>query len=96
MIALSQSAEIARSVASGKFGAEAVEDARAEQASGSDGRDAVRITVVLKPDVAERLRDDTVLEALVEIHERLDSAGEERLALVEYATRSELEAIGDP
>jgi hypothetical protein len=61
----------------------------------SQGDAALRITIVLRPNVAMRLTGDAVLDTLVQIQRRLSQEGEERFPLIEYATREELEEVGD-
>ncbi len=56
----------------------------------------MRITIVIKSGIAAKLKDDAVLDTLVEIRRRLEQLGEERLPLIEYATNEELEYRGDP
>ena len=62
----------------------------------SEGEEAVRITIVLKPGALDRLKGDPVFDTLVEIHHRLRAAGEERFPLVEYATQAELDEDASP
>jgi hypothetical protein len=61
----------------------------------SQGHDALRVTIVIRPGAADKLKGDSVLDTLVEIQDRLREAGEERFAIVEYATQDELETGGD-
>jgi hypothetical protein len=62
-----------------------------------EGRDAVRITIVLDPAAAASMksRGDAVLDTLVEIKQALRNEGEERFPIVEYATQEELNESGD-
>jgi hypothetical protein len=64
----------------------------------SEGRDAVRITIVLDAAAAASMKSkgDAVLDTLVEIKEALRERGEERFPIVEYATQEELNEGGDP
>lgn len=64
----------------------------AEPATDSQGNEALRITIVLKPEAAGTLTGDDALDLLVEIQRRLRVEGEERLPIVEYATEQELES----
>ncbi|MGH7031513.1 MAG: hypothetical protein ACREE9_01275 [Stellaceae bacterium] len=69
--------------------------ALAEPAIDSEGREALRVTIVIQPDAAGRLEGDAILDTLVHIQDRLREAGEERFAIVQYATEDELETGGD-
>jgi hypothetical protein len=59
-------------------------------ATDSQGREALKITVVIPPGATQRLKDGAVLDALVKLHERLAEMGESRTPIVEYATEAEL------
>lgn len=59
----------------------------------SDGREAVRITLVLTPKAVKSLTGDEALDILVKIQQSLFREGEERFPIVEYATETEL---GEP
>jgi hypothetical protein len=61
----------------------------------SEGEEAVRITIVIKPDALGKLKGDPVFDTLVGIHTRLRAAGEERYPLVRYATEAELDELDD-
>jgi len=61
----------------------------------SEGRDALRITIVIESGAAARIKGDAALDTLVQIQDRLREAGEERFPIVEYATKEELEESGD-
>lgn len=86
--------EIALAVARSNLGEEHVHRAFSEPATASDGSDALKITVVIEPDSARKLKDDAVLNTLVALKDTLENAGEERLAMVEYATEEELTLAG--
>lgn len=96
MIAQAKVEEIAREVAKANLSKSDVEEIKSEPASDSEGRDVWRITVVIKPGAAARLEGDSLLDTLVAIQERLRKEGEERQAIVEYATREELRQSGAP
>jgi hypothetical protein len=67
----------------------------AEPRIDSEGREALRITIVIKPGAVARISGDAALDTLVQIQDRLREAGEERFPIVEYATEEELEESGD-
>jgi hypothetical protein len=87
--------KIAAAAAAAKLPAAAFERVLNEPALDSDGRDALRIIIVLKPGMAARLTGDQSLDTLVKIQNDLQKSGEDRFAFVEYATEAELEDIGD-
>ena len=60
----------------------------------SEGHDALKITIVIKPGAADKIKGDAALDTLVQIQDRLRKAGEERFPIVEYATQKELDEIG--
>jgi hypothetical protein len=69
---------------------------KTEPATDSKGEEALRITIVVTPDAVKQLEAGPVLDALVQVQNRLREAGEERFPIVQYATEEELEDIGDP
>ncbi len=87
-------ADIARQIAKAKHGQQAVEDAISEPIINSQGREALRITIVVKPNKVSGLKGDAILDTLVEIQNKLLNVGEERSAIVEYATKKELAESG--
>ena len=56
----------------------------------SQGRDALRVTVVVAPDSVRKLAKGAVLDALVKLRERLSEMRDDRIPIVEYATEAEL------
>jgi hypothetical protein len=62
----------------------------------SQGRAAVKVTVVIAPGAARRIRGDATLNALVHLHERLREMRDERTPIVEYATEAELTQSDGP
>jgi hypothetical protein len=60
------------------------------------GRDALKIMVVVAPNAAQRLANGAVLDALVQLRQRLREMGEDRTPIVEYATEADLEQDADP
>jgi hypothetical protein len=63
-------------------------------ATDSLGREALRITVVLRPGATKRLENGAPLDALVSLQKRLGDMGDHRTPLVEYATEAELAGYG--
>lgn len=72
-------AEIARAVAREKLTPKFFEDVLVEPAVTSDGGGAVRITLIIDPSAVRRLRGDAVLDALVQLRQRLDAEGSDTL-----------------
>lgn len=81
--------EVATKVAK-RFAALELERVITEPVIDSEGEEALRITLVVKPDVAQRLNGDTTLDILVRLQQELQKDGEDRLPIVEYATEQEL------
>ena len=88
--------EIVAEVATAYLTSEIVDRVISEPAVDSSGNDAVKITIVIKPNAIERLKGDPVLDALLAIHDKLSEAGDERSPMVEYATQAELDEVDDP
>jgi hypothetical protein len=86
---------IAQDVASANLASTNVTSVSSSPTIDSEGHDAFRITIVIKSGSESKIKGDAVLDTLVGIQTRLRREGEERLALVEYATKEELEAGGD-
>jgi hypothetical protein len=58
------------------------------------GAEAWRVLIVLTPDAVSRISGDAALENLVALQKGVQGAGDDRFAIVEYATEEEL-AQGD-
>jgi hypothetical protein len=87
--------KIAQEVASANLTSANVTSVSSSPAIDSEGHDALRITIVIKSGAESKIKGDAVLDTLVDIQNRLRREGDERLAIVEYATKEELEAGGD-
>lgn len=61
----------------------------------SEGHEALRIVIVIKPGAETKIDGDAALDTLVGIQERLRKEGEERFPIVEFATKKELSESGD-
>jgi hypothetical protein len=94
MIEAPDVARIADKVARKKLGAENVVRAVAEPMVDWTGAEAWRVLIVLSPDAMSRIPDDAALDNLVELQKSVQRAGDDRFAVVEYATEEEL-AKGD-
>ncbi len=64
-------------------------------ATDSEGHEALRITIVIKPGAESKIKGDAALDTIVEIQSRLLKEGEDRFPLVEFATAKELSESGD-
>jgi hypothetical protein len=87
--------QIVSEVASANLAPQSIDSVVSESATDSEGREALRITIVVAPDSVSRMKGDAVLDTLVQIQNRLREEGEERFPIVEYATKEELESSGD-
>jgi hypothetical protein len=86
--------EIVQEVATANLTSANVSSVSSSAAIDSEGHDALRITIVIKPGSASRIKGDATLDTLVGIQDRLRAEGEERFPIVEYATKKELSASG--
>ncbi len=84
MLSTAKIDEIVRAVASKKLPRESVDHVASSEATDSQGHEAVRIVITLKPNVAAKLEGDALLGTLVGIQSRLSEAGDDRFPLVEY------------
>jgi hypothetical protein len=98
MIDNAKIAQIATQIATANLSASTVSSAMSESTVDSEGRDALRITIVLKPGTTASIerKGTAVLDTLVQIKRKLEEEGEERFPIVGYATEEELVEIGDP
>lgn len=85
--------QIATEVAKKNLGASNVSHATSEPIIGSEGEDALRITIVIQDDSLPNITGDAVIDNLVDLHHRLQEAGEDRPTIVSYATHAELTAV---
>jgi len=88
--------QIAEEVATANLSSANVSSIASSTAVDSEGHDALRITIVIKPGAEAKIQGDAALDTLVQIQDRLRKAGEERLPIVEYATQKELSESGRP
>jgi len=88
-------AEIAQKVASANLTSSNVTSVSSSPTTDSLGQDALRITIIIKSGAETTISGDAALDTLVGIRDELRLAGEERMAIIEYATKEELDASGD-
>ncbi len=91
-----QIADIASDAARATLPRKTVERVISEPVSDSEGRDALRVTIVIAPNSVAKLTGDALLDTLVRIQRDLQEAGEERVAIIEYATEDELKEDAGP
>jgi len=87
--------QIASEVATANLTSQIVRSVSSSSTTDSEGRDALRITIVVDSSAITRVQGDAVVDTLVQLGDRLRKAGEERFPIVEYATEDELEDSGD-
>ena len=95
MLQHNQIVKIVDKVAKANLESQIVQSVTTEPATDSEGRDALRITIVIAPGSASTLSGDAVLNTLYQIQDLLRQQGEERFPIIEYATKDELEKGGD-
>jgi hypothetical protein len=95
MLAHNQIVEIASDIAKANLTSSSFSSIISEPTVDSEGRDALKITIVIYPGATAKIKGDAALDTLVQIQHRLREAGEERFPIVEYATKEELEEGGD-
>jgi hypothetical protein len=96
MLDLEKVTQISIDVANANLPPQGVVRVESEPTFDSEGHDALRLTIVVAPEAADRITGDAVVDTLVQIHDRLRDAGDERFPIIEYTTEAELEEIGDP
>jgi hypothetical protein len=83
---------IAKQVASANLSSDSVVNVVSEPIIDSEGDAALKITIVLTPGSTDSISGDAALNTLFQMQQRLQAAGENRFAIVEYATEDELGA----
>lgn len=78
-----------------ELGGKEVESVSAAATIDSSGEEAIALTIVVTDGAMDRVSDDAVLDTLVAVRRSLATAKEFRLPIVSYATRSELDLVGD-
>lgn len=94
MLKLQQIDEIATQVARRRLPRRDFQRVMTEPTTDSLGEEALHITIVLGDDAIRQLTGDEVLDLLVELQDKLQAEGDERLPLVRYSTEHEM-AVGD-
>ena len=87
--------QIAEQVATANLSSANFTSIRSSTTTDSEGHEALRITIIIKPGAEAKIKGDAALDTLVQIQDRLRKEGEERLPIVEYATKEELSRRGN-
>ncbi len=87
--------EIALEAASQAFRGKSVHRVFSQPSADSDGQDALSVTVVLDNKVDGTKIGDAALKTILGIQQKLQEAGEDRLAMISFAKQHELENDGD-
>jgi hypothetical protein len=96
MLDYAKTSEVAEKAAKSALGKKNVVRVFTEPGSDAEGRDALRITIVVTPDAVKTLEGDALLRNLLSIREGLWKQGEERTSIVSYATEEELAESDHP
>jgi hypothetical protein len=86
---------IATQVATANLSSQNVTSVTSSTATDSEGREALRITIIIPPSAELRIEGSTALKTLIEMQAYLQKAGEERFPIIEYATKGELAESDD-
>jgi hypothetical protein len=90
IISSEEALKIASQVASANLTPEVFKKVLSESAVDSGGHDALRLTIVIANNSVDQITGDVVLDTLVKIQQGLEKAGDERLAIIDYASEEEL------
>ena len=77
----------------GELGRQNVVRVDSAPATDSQGRDALKLTIVIAPNAIRNLGKDAALNTIIQVQKQLRQMHDERTPIVEYATEAEL--IGD-
>jgi len=82
--------QIATAEAGKNFASASLERVITETGTDSEGKELLRIILILKPESVKNVTGNQTLDVLVGIQQKLQAEGEERFPIVEYATEQEL------
>ena len=82
--------KLARTLVSKRMPSVHLDDVVTENTTNSDGEAALRITLVLTPESVDAITGEDALKLLVDINDGLRREGDERFAIVEYATADDV------
>lgn len=86
--------QIANEVATANLSSANFTSILSSSAIDSEGHEALRITIIIKPGAETKIKGDDALNTLVQMQDRLRKAGEERFPIIEYSTKRELGESG--
>jgi hypothetical protein len=81
---------LARSIVNKRVPSVHLDSVVTENTTRSDGEAGLRITLVLTPETVDAITGEDALKLLVEINDSLQREGDERFAIVEYATADDV------
>lgn len=61
-----------------------------EQAIDSEGKDSLRITLVIPEEAVDTITGEQALDLITDVHKALAANGDDRLAVIGYATPADL------
>ncbi len=67
-----------------------LDDVVAENVVNSSGEPALRVTLIIASETAGAITGDNALKLLVELNDSLQRLGDERFAIIEYATADDV------
>lgn len=82
--------KLMKQIAAGVFPASELLEVHSEPALDAAGQDALRITLVLTDEAAKALTGKQIASLLTDLHDRLQTVGDDRFPLLHYATPSDL------
>lgn len=82
--------KLARTLVKKRMPTVRLDDVVAENTTSSDGDPALRITLILTPELVDAITGEDALKLLVDINDGLRREGDERFAIVEYATADDV------
>jgi hypothetical protein len=82
--------KLARNIVGKRMPSVQLDNVVAEDVTSSDGEAALRITLVLTPETVDTITGEDALKLLVDINDGLRREGDERFAIVEYATADDV------
>jgi hypothetical protein len=86
MLELPQIGEMLKQIATGVLPAHELLEIRTEPSVDADGRESLRITLVLTDEAAKTFTGEQASRLLLDLHDSLLNKGEERFPVLYYAT----------
>ncbi len=82
--------KLAREIVKRRMPSVCLDDVVTEDTTSSEGEAALRIILVLTPETVDAITGDDALKLLLDINDSLQREGDDRFAIVEYATADDL------